>query len=182
MIMMMAGAMTNTGRVGERRDPVLLDEDLDHVGHDLQQAERADAVGAVAVLPQRQQAPLAPRSARRRRSAATSRMPTHDEQAMRRRSSIARVTFADVAPGGQLPGSRCSGRPAGNAGQPARQIRGIELHRQRDALRRRCAVPPRLPSASSERGGVLGMQRQIGLRRALGDGRRQALSSSEPKM
>ena len=48
------------GLVGEGRYPVLLGEDLDRVGEDLQQARRPDAVGTVAVLPDAQQAALHP--------------------------------------------------------------------------------------------------------------------------
>ncbi len=38
--------------VHEGRHPVFLEEDLDHVGHHLQQTEGADAIGPIAVLPQ----------------------------------------------------------------------------------------------------------------------------------
>ena len=48
------------GLVREGRDPVLLREDLDHVRDDLEQAEGPDAVGAVAVLQEREQPPLEP--------------------------------------------------------------------------------------------------------------------------
>ena len=57
---MIAGAKTKTALVGKRRNPVFLEEDLDHVGHDLQQAEWANPVRAIAILPQREQPALEP--------------------------------------------------------------------------------------------------------------------------
>src|SRR6185437_652736 len=45
---------------GEGRNPIFFGEDLHHVGDDLQQPEGADAVGAIPVLPQAQQAALEP--------------------------------------------------------------------------------------------------------------------------
>src|SRR5262245_45326405 len=46
--------------VGEWRDPILLGENLDHIGQNLQQSERADAVRPIPVLPQGQQPSLQP--------------------------------------------------------------------------------------------------------------------------
>ena len=46
--------------VGERRRPVFLEEDLERVGEHLQQAGRADPVGAVAVLDEAEQPALVP--------------------------------------------------------------------------------------------------------------------------
>ena len=54
------GASRNVKLVDERRNPVFLEEDLHHVRGHLQQAEPADAVRAVAVLPQREQAAFDP--------------------------------------------------------------------------------------------------------------------------
>ena len=57
---MMAGAMMKTGFVRKRRNPVFLGENLDHVGHDLQQPERPHAVRTVAILPERKKPALHP--------------------------------------------------------------------------------------------------------------------------
>ena len=46
--------------VGERRHPVVLGEQLDDVGDDLQQAEGAEPIGPQPVLPEAQQPPLPP--------------------------------------------------------------------------------------------------------------------------
>src|SRR5690606_7760911 len=46
--------------VDEARDPVLLENELHHVGDGLADPERADTVGAVPVLPQAEQPPLQP--------------------------------------------------------------------------------------------------------------------------
>ncbi|MNZ54854.1 hypothetical protein D3C78_727660 [compost metagenome] len=46
--------------VGEWRRPVFLEEHLDHVGGDLERAERADAVRTVTVLPEGEQTTLDP--------------------------------------------------------------------------------------------------------------------------
>ena len=54
------GATHEHAPVGERRHPVLLEEDLERVGQHLQQAGRADAVGAVAVLHEAEQPALVP--------------------------------------------------------------------------------------------------------------------------
>src|SRR5262249_10897521 len=48
------------GFVCEWRNPVLLHENFDTVSHHLEQSERSDAIGAVAVLPQCEQPPLEP--------------------------------------------------------------------------------------------------------------------------
>ena len=48
------------GLVGERRYPILLEEDLDHVGEHLGQAEGAYPVGSVAVLPEAEEPALEP--------------------------------------------------------------------------------------------------------------------------
>src|SRR5208283_5089622 len=48
------------GPVGEGRYPILLEEDLDHVGEYLGQAEGAYPVGSVAVLPEAEEPALEP--------------------------------------------------------------------------------------------------------------------------
>ena len=53
VIMIDTGASMKTGVSDEGGHPVLLEEDLDHVGDDLKEAEWTDAVRPVAVLPQR---------------------------------------------------------------------------------------------------------------------------------
>ena len=58
--MMIPGASDENRLVGERRHPVFFEEELDHVGHDLEQTERSDPVGAVSVLPNGEQPPLEP--------------------------------------------------------------------------------------------------------------------------
>src|SRR5512143_2109260 len=50
--------------VGERRHPVFLEEELDHIGQHLEDAEGADPVGAIALLPEAEQAALQPDEAR----------------------------------------------------------------------------------------------------------------------
>ena len=48
------------GLVGKRRYPILLEEDLDHVGEHLGKAEGPYPVGSVAVLPEAEEPPLEP--------------------------------------------------------------------------------------------------------------------------
>ncbi len=164
--------------VGKRRDPVLLDEDLDHVGHDLEQAERA-ARGWGRSGPARGPAAGArARSARRPGVSTPNRTPTIDDEADDRVALMRRPPWpqtGDMRPQAGRPHGQSArpGRPDGSPATPARQRAG----RRRTAKRAGGAAKSHADRLAVLRGRVApasaGSQADVGRGRELGDAGRE---------
>ncbi len=126
--------------VGEGRDPVLLEEDLDHVGDDLEQPERADPVGAVAVLPESQQTSLVPDQQRRQGQ----HDPEDDDDVDEGSEEGGSWQPRDLRPAPAGSAGR-PGRPSGRPAQPTGQS-GSELQREMERPARRSRPPACRPA------------------------------------
>ena len=116
--------------VRERRNPVLLRQQLDRVGERLEDAEGADTVGAVAVLPQREQPPLEPYQQAATVSSAEEHDEDHGQRSAAVRSSLG-LELADAAlPDSASHGSDGSHRQAGDRRGQGRQCAHDEAMRR----------------------------------------------------
>ena len=146
------------GFVGERRNPVLLEENLDHVRQYLQQPERTDAIRAVAVLPERQQPPLQPDQ--------PGGDSERDDQNADDREDGIRLVMARRNPAPRRKVE--AGKPAARPPERRLTVRQIGQRFDRETLGR--TVPLRLPKLD----GILRVQSDIRFGRQFRDGRRRA--------
>ena len=119
--MITAGARTKTGLVGEGRDPVLLGEDLDHVGHHLEQAERARRGSARSGPARAPAAGAPPRSACRATdsdaTSSTTTMSSRPEGVVHRRCLV-RADSCSSPQAGKRKRRQCPASPTGSAATP----------------------------------------------------------------
>ena len=170
--------------VGEGRDPVLLGEDLDHVGDDLQQAERARRGSGRSGPARAPAAGARARSARRRPSAAPTRTPT--TMTSGQMTSFMALTVLrrreSVRP------RRQARRPAGRAARPAapaipRGSAADEPDGQRVRVQPPTASSTSSPFRSPSAAASVGVQAEVGLRaparRCPGDSDAQLLRAED---
>ena len=159
------------GLVRERRNPVFFHEDLDDVGHDLKQAERSDAIGAVAVLPQGEQPPLEPDQAGRDGE----RDDQNAEDRERSGYGLRHVILTIFPQAGNVdPGE--GGSPAGRPATPRRQVAS-----DADGQPERPAGTASF-DLSSTSAKIAGIDGTCGVAASSAMPGAERLSSSEPKM
>src|SRR5690606_24721677 len=139
--------------VGERRYPILFQEDLDHVRERLKDAERSSAIRAVTVLPPREQPPLDPRQERRgdeKREEQHDDEEEHRDDAHRTSPAVSlRLILAVSAATNGMPG-RPTGTPSVPEARPGTTRTGSASEISPSSIS--AVMPSTMPRASASAG------------------------------
>src|SRR5699024_2128769 len=159
--------------VHERRDPVFLEEDLDHVGNHLQNAERPRAVGSVAILPQAQHAALDPDQ-----QGGNQHDADEDDQDLNQLDEDVEQTHGLISTGRRRPctGSRPTGTPMVLSGRLESMATGsLQVSPSMLSSSRSCAATASALAAAS-----FSVNQALAMRSRMAGAR--ADNASEPKM